>query len=121
MKLVGIVDDARFLDHNRGAGHIEGPERLEAVREMIAAGLPFAWRRVEPRPATDEELAAIHDPRYIGLLARTAGRPYVQLDAGIEGLPGMLLYHLHGPIGLAYVDPGPGIGEPLFHEQPFSL
>ena len=81
MKLVGIVDDPRFLDHNRGAGHIEGPERLEAVREMIAAGLPFAWRRIEPRPATDEELAAIHDPRYIKLLARTAGRPYVQLDA----------------------------------------
>lgn len=78
---VGIVDDARFLDHNRGAGHIEGPERIEAVREMIAAGLPFDWRRIEPRPATDDELGAVHSPGYIGLLSRTAGRPYVQLDA----------------------------------------
>ena len=57
---VGIVDDARFLDHNRGAGHIEGPERIEAVREMIAAGLPFSWRRIEPRTATDDELGAVH-------------------------------------------------------------
>lgn len=78
---VGIVDDARFLDHNRGAGHIEGPERLEAVREMISAGLPFEWRRIEPRPAADGELEAIHSPAYIERLSRTAGRPYVQLDA----------------------------------------
>jgi len=78
---VGIVDDARFLDHNRGAGHIEGPERLETVRAMIAAGLPLEWSRIEPRPATDGELRAIHSPAYIELLSRTAGRPYVQLDA----------------------------------------
>jgi acetoin utilization deacetylase AcuC-like enzyme len=78
---VGIVDDARFLDHNRGAGHIEGPERLEAVREMIAAGLPFSWRRIEPRPATDEELRAVHSPAYLEALSRTAGQPYVRLDA----------------------------------------
>jgi acetoin utilization deacetylase AcuC-like enzyme len=79
--ILGIVDDARFLDHNRGAGHIEGPERLEAVREMIAAGLPFEWRRIEPRPATDDELGAVHSSGYIELLSRTAGRPYVQLDS----------------------------------------
>ena len=78
---VGIVDDPRFLDHNRGAGHIEGPERIEAVREMIAAGLPFSWRRIEPRPATDDELGAVHSSGYIALLSRTAGRPYVRLDA----------------------------------------
>lgn len=78
---LGIVDDARFLDHNRGAGHIEGPERLEVVREMIAAGLPLDWRRIEPQPATDDELGAVHSRGYIELLSRTAGRPYVQLDA----------------------------------------
>jgi acetoin utilization deacetylase AcuC-like enzyme len=81
MRPVGIVADPRFLDHNRGAGHVEGPERLEAVHAMIEAGLPFDCLRIEPRTAAREELETVHAPEYIRRLSLTARRPYVRLDA----------------------------------------
>ena len=36
---------------------------------------------VRPRPATREELESIHTPAYIDLVASTAGKPHVRLDA----------------------------------------
>jgi len=76
----GIVRDVRFLDHNYGAGHIEGPERLESIYAAVRAGkgLPFAV--VEPRPATREEIEYVHSPAYVSFIARTAGKRYLQLD-----------------------------------------
>jgi acetoin utilization deacetylase AcuC-like enzyme len=78
--ITGIVTDPRYLDHNRGAGHIEGPERLEAVYEMIAAGLPFPYEHIEPRAASREEIEYVHAHEYVDFLSLTAGRPYVSLD-----------------------------------------
>jgi len=76
----GIVKDDRYLAHNFGAGHIEGPERLEAIHAKIEKGLPFPAKLIEPRPAAVEELAYIHDPQYIALISRQAGKRYVELD-----------------------------------------
>jgi acetoin utilization deacetylase AcuC-like enzyme len=76
----GIVRDARFLDHNYGAGHIEGPERLESIYAMIRAehGLPLTI--IEPRPATIAEIEYIHTPEYAAFISRTAGKRYLKLD-----------------------------------------
>jgi acetoin utilization deacetylase AcuC-like enzyme len=76
----GIVKDDRYLAHNRGAGHIEGPERLEAVYSRIERGLPFPCAMIEPRPASPEELAYVHSPEYIAFISRQAGKPYVEID-----------------------------------------
>lgn len=76
----GIVKDGRFLDHNMGAGHIESPERLEAVHAMLEEGLPFSSVLIEPRPATREEVERVHTRAYIDSLSRTAGKPYLMLD-----------------------------------------
>ncbi len=79
--MTGIVKDRRFLDHNYGAGHVEGPERLEAIYGMIEGGLPFPLASVEPRPALRHEIEYVHSPDYVNLIERTAGRRHVMLDA----------------------------------------
>jgi acetoin utilization deacetylase AcuC-like enzyme len=76
----GIVKDDRYLAHNLGAGHIEGPERLEVIHAVIERGLPPSCALIEPRPASREELEYIHAPEYVGLISRLAGRRYVELD-----------------------------------------
>ncbi|MFN2506458.1 MAG: histone deacetylase [Acidimicrobiales bacterium] len=55
--------------HDSGRGHPERPSRLEAVVKGIeAAALGDAVQWVQPRAALREELALVHDPRYIEAL-----------------------------------------------------
>ena len=76
----GIVKDDRYLAHNRGAGHIEGPERLEAVHARIERGLLLPYTFIEPRPAAREELEYVHAPEYVDFIARMDGKRYVEID-----------------------------------------
>ncbi len=75
-----IFTSDRFADHLMPPGH---PERIERAEVMQAVAAEFRKRggRVEqPRAATQEDLARIHDPAYIGRVRETAGRA-VALDA----------------------------------------
>ena len=76
----GIVRDERYLAHHMGPGHPESPRRLEAIHAMLdrEPGLPL--KKIEPRPATREEIEAIHAHEYYGYIASTAGCEYVSLD-----------------------------------------
>ena len=76
----GVVQDLRFLNHNYGAGHIEGPERLESIYAMLKAEKDLPWTSIEPRLATVEEIEFIHSPEYVAFISRTAGKRYLQLD-----------------------------------------
>ncbi|MCX6566433.1 MAG: histone deacetylase [Candidatus Aminicenantes bacterium] len=76
----GIVRDPRFNDHFMGPGHVECPERLEAIADILDAGLDFSLDRIEARPASSDEIAYIHAPEYIDFLSHTRGRAHVQLD-----------------------------------------
>jgi len=76
----GIVQDLRFLDHNYGVGHIEGPERLESVYAALRTDPVLPLTPIEPRPATVEEIGYIHSPEYVAFISRTAGKRYLQLD-----------------------------------------
>jgi acetoin utilization deacetylase AcuC-like enzyme len=71
-----VVDDPRFDRHVPPGHHPERPERLFAARgaiaENTASGVEF--ERVEPRPASDEELARVHDSRFIESLAKLDGQ-----------------------------------------------
>ena len=78
MPLVLISSD-RFAEHQTPPGHPERPERAEAM-DVVAA----RWRKqgaevLSPRPATHDELACVHDARYLRRVAETAGRA-VALD-----------------------------------------
>jgi len=75
----GVVLDPRFMEHQPGRGHPERPERIAVLVEMLErqAGLV----RVEPRPATADEITLVHDGAYYEDVARTRERSYYAFDA----------------------------------------
>ncbi len=69
------------LEHEAGPGHPERPARVEAaVRGIGSAGLDDDVIWVEPRPATVEELALVHDPGYVDAIRRFCERGGGSLD-----------------------------------------
>ena len=68
----GFVFDDLYRQHLAGdVGHPESPGRLTAVLGGLdKAGLLNALTRIPARPATDEELALVHDRSYIELVKR---------------------------------------------------
>lgn len=73
---VCVVYSERYLEHETGR-HVENPKRLLAIREALDAA-PFRERLVwtDPRPATESEVAAIHDREYIDYVQATCERTY---------------------------------------------
>jgi len=74
-----IFTSERFADHLTPPGH---PERVERFDVMLAVADEFRQRGgrvLAPRPATEDEIARVHDREYITLLRETAGRA-VALD-----------------------------------------
>jgi acetoin utilization deacetylase AcuC-like enzyme len=77
---LAILTSDRFADHLNPPGH---PERLERAEVMQVVAAEFRRRGAdvrEPRPATEAELARVHDREYISLISETAGRA-TALDA----------------------------------------
>ena len=75
-----IFTSDRFADHLNPPGH---PERLERAEVMQVVASEFRQQEgdvLEPRAATEEELARVHDREYISLISETAGRA-TALDA----------------------------------------
>ncbi len=71
---LAIVASPHFADHLTPPGH---PERVERHAVMQAVAAEFRQRGgdvLEPRRATDDELARIHDADYVALIRETAGR-----------------------------------------------
>jgi acetoin utilization deacetylase AcuC-like enzyme len=71
---LAVVSSDEFANHLTPPGHPERPERAH-VFDAVAT----AWRRqggtvLAPRPATNEELGAVHDRDHIERIAATAGR-----------------------------------------------
>ena len=80
MKLI-VESHPACLEHESGPGHPERPARVEsAVRGIREAGLGDAVSWVEPRHATVDELALVHDPRYVEALRRFCERGGGMLD-----------------------------------------
>ena len=90
----GVVIDRRYMDHDMGAWHPESPARIEALVKMLEEDPPLPFLPVEPRPATVEELAFVHERGYVDFVRSTAGRT-VPLDpdtvAGPKSWPTALL------------------------------
>jgi acetoin utilization deacetylase AcuC-like enzyme len=67
------VTDERFVLHSL-SGHPEFAGRLTAIRQRFEeGGLTERLLQVQPEPATQDDLLAVHTPRYLELLAKTAG------------------------------------------------
>jgi acetoin utilization deacetylase AcuC-like enzyme len=81
----GLVFDDRMLAHDPGAGHPERPDRLRVLHDRWRDATAF--RRIAARAATPEEIARVHDPRLVEVVAATAGRPRVVFDADTSTSP----------------------------------
>ena len=82
-----VVDDVRFDRHAPLGHHPERPERLVAAREAIARASAAGARfdRVEPRAASDDELARAHDRRFVEALSKLRGeRGYLDPDTYVS-------------------------------------
>jgi acetoin utilization deacetylase AcuC-like enzyme len=67
--------------HEMGYLHPESPRRLLAVKEVLDGdGVGRLVGRLEPRDATEAELAYVHDERYIQRIKATSGGEPVALD-----------------------------------------
>ncbi len=68
------VTDLRFDQHTQD-GHPEHAGRLQVIRQQLADdGLAARMMFCEARPASDEDLQAVHSRAYLDRLARAAGR-----------------------------------------------
>ncbi|MGI8776976.1 MAG: histone deacetylase family protein [Acidimicrobiales bacterium] len=77
-----------FATHDAGPGHPEGPDRLAATLAGIdSLGLGDDVVRVEPRPASVEEVAGVHEPGFVDALERYCARGGGQVDADTRAGP----------------------------------
>jgi acetoin utilization deacetylase AcuC-like enzyme len=81
MLRTGIVVDARYQDHYTGRNHPERPARIGTLLSLVQGYQRPGMKRFEPRPATPEEIALVHDPAHIGRVAATAEQNYFAFDA----------------------------------------
>jgi acetoin utilization deacetylase AcuC-like enzyme len=73
--VTGLCIDERFLLHRAPSQHPERPERLAAIwRGLEARGLFSRTTPIAARPATDEELSAVHSPQLLRELDSVAGK-----------------------------------------------
>lgn len=80
MSTLAVIRDERYLEHNAGPDHPESPDRLRVIHDLLDRefkDLPA----IEPRMASEDELALVHDPFYIEAVSRSDGRPFTRLDA----------------------------------------
>jgi acetoin utilization deacetylase AcuC-like enzyme len=69
---VGLLYDPLFLEHDTGS-HPENAGRLRATMTLLEeSGILGRLARLEARDATPEELALVHDARYVGAVERAA-------------------------------------------------
>lgn len=78
---VGLLYDERFLAHRPPHEHPEHPGRLRAIwRRLESADLPARCDRTAARPATRDELSAVHDAQMVDDVLATAGTPIHWID-----------------------------------------
>jgi acetoin utilization protein AcuC len=83
MNSVAVVVSERLARYGFGDGHPFGPDRLAAfVREFSARGLQQRVLLLEPRDASNEELATFHTPEYLEFVRERSASGTGLLDAG---------------------------------------
>jgi acetoin utilization deacetylase AcuC-like enzyme len=60
-----LISSERFIDHVTPVGHPERPERAEVFNRVAEAFRADGGRVIEPRAATDEDLARVHTREHI--------------------------------------------------------
>ncbi|MDP2052488.1 MAG: histone deacetylase [Acidobacteriota bacterium] len=69
-----LVSSPRFVDHVTPAGHPERPERAETLAAVAARFRDSGGTVLDPRLATDDDLARVHTREYIASIVALRGR-----------------------------------------------
>ena len=84
----GIVRHDLYKEHLAGFPHVESPQRLEVIYNMLDdADMEGQFVAISPRPATHEELSLVHSHAYIERVAGTDGKAHVSLDPDTQTTP----------------------------------
>jgi acetoin utilization deacetylase AcuC-like enzyme len=87
MARTGLVRSPVFRRHATGPGHPERPARLEAIdRRLEETGLLARLTPVEPHPAEERWIEAVHDPGYIRRVERACASGERLLDSPDTGI-----------------------------------
>lgn len=77
----GVVRHNLYKEHLANFPHVESPQRLEVIYDMLDGGdMEERFVTISPRPATHDELAWVHSQPYIERVASTDGVSHVSLD-----------------------------------------
>ncbi|NVM20736.1 MAG: histone deacetylase [Desulfobacterales bacterium] len=77
----GIIRDDLYKEHLSGLPHVESPQRLQVVYDMLdQADMAGRFVAISPRAAIHDELAWVHSESYIQRVTGTDGKPQVSLD-----------------------------------------
>jgi acetoin utilization deacetylase AcuC-like enzyme len=79
--------DPRFEGHVAGPMHPESPQRLSAIVQALARAPLAQTSQHTPRPATRDELLAVHQANHVDLVCSLAGKS-AQLDPDTAMSPG---------------------------------
>lgn len=77
---VGLFADDLLARHDPGPGHPESPSRLAAIRGLLASHPVEGAAWATPRPATREDVEAVHQRAYVERIERARGLS-LRLDA----------------------------------------
>ncbi|MES0350940.1 MAG: histone deacetylase, partial [Desulfobacteria bacterium] len=84
----GVVCHDLYKEHLAGFPHVESPERLQVIYDMLdAADMAGKFVSILPRPATHDELAWIHSRSHIERVAATDGKSHASLDPDTQTTP----------------------------------
>src|SRR6185436_7858145 len=81
-----VYTDPLFLAHDTGPGHPERADRLRAILDDFQGNPVPGVEERTPRPATDEEILAVHSAGYLEALRSFSGR-LARLDADTVSSP----------------------------------
>jgi acetoin utilization deacetylase AcuC-like enzyme len=76
---IGVVRDARYLEHRPGLVHPESPNRLRSIYRMLDSEFADRLIAIEPEPADLEYLELVHTPTYVKQILSTAERDFTPL------------------------------------------
>ncbi len=84
----GIVRHDLYKEHLAEFPHVESPQRLKVVYDMLdEADMAGQFVTISPRPATEEELSWVHSHAHIERVAGTDGKAHVSLDPDTQTTP----------------------------------
>ncbi|MBW1739824.1 MAG: histone deacetylase [Deltaproteobacteria bacterium] len=84
----GVVRHDLYKQHLADFPHVESPQRLQAIYDMLDRGdMAGKFVTISPRPATRDELAWVHSRSHIKRVADTDGKVHVALDSDTQTTP----------------------------------